>query len=66
MSSSLPSISIPSSVTTIGTNAFADCGLSTIVFPEDSQISDVSSNAFYSNSIKKATIPSRLANIIHI
>lgn len=65
MASSFTSISIPSSVIEIQSNAFSDCGLQTIVFPDDSQIQQVGDHLFYSTTIRNATIPPHLTEIIH-
>lgn len=66
MCSSIPSIHIPSSVTQIMDNAFSDCGLKTIVFPENSQLETIGKYVFYSHSIKNATVPPHLARPITI
>lgn len=66
MCSSIPSIRIPSTVTQIMDNAFSDCGLKTIVFPEDSQLETIGKDIFYSHIIRNATVPPHLAGLITI
>ncbi len=63
--SSLTSITIPSSVTSIGESAFFNCyNLQTVAFEEDSQLQSIGNRAFGScESLTSITIPSGVTNM---
>ena len=52
---------IPSSVTSIGSNAFYNSGLTTITIPNS--VTSIGSSAFYSSSLTSITIPSSVTSI---
>ena len=61
----LKSVIIPSTVTSIGESAFADCKqLSSVSFAENSQLSTISTRAFYyCKALSSITIPSTVVSI---
>ncbi len=63
--SNITSITISSSVTSIGSDAFSDCtGLTTVTFEEGSELVSIGSDAFrYCNSLTSIAIPSSVTSI---
>ena len=59
----LLSVTLPSSVTTIGSNAFAFSGLTTITIPTDSILETIGNNAFEGTAIKSITIPKSVTTL---
>jgi len=60
----ITTITIPSSVTTIGREAFNDCSqLSTVNFEENSQLTTIGDSAFDSTAVTTITIPSSVETI---
>ena len=59
------SITIPASVTTIGTGVFNGCeGLETVIFAEGSQITEIPTNTFKNTiSLEKVTLPKTIETI---
>ena len=63
--SSLKSVTIPSSVTSIGSNAFESCtSLTSVNFDNDSQLTSINVAAFYNcSSLTSVNIPGSVTNI---
>ena len=63
--SSITSITVPSSVLTIGETAFSDCEkLAKVVFEDGSQLESIETSAFeYCQSLKEFTIPDYVTSI---
>lgn len=61
----IESVTIPSSVTSIGSRAFYNCdSLSSVTFGKDSQLTSIGNIAFYKcTSLTSVTIPSRVTSI---
>ena len=61
--SDLTSITLPSSVTSIGSNAFASTGALTSVTFEGTGLTTIGSNAFYNSGLTSITLPSSVTTI---
>ena len=61
---SFKSVSIPASVTTIGEKAFADCGVTSVTFATNSQLTTVDMYAFFSSSsLQNIALPDGVTTI---
>ena len=61
---SFKSVSIPASVTTIGEKAFADCGVTSVTFATNSQLTTVDMYAFFSSSsLQSIALPDGVTTI---
>ena len=61
---SFKSVSIPASVTTIGEKAFADCGVTSVTFATNSQLTTVDRYAFFSSSsLQSIALPDGVTTI---
>ncbi len=57
----LTSVSLPNSITTIGTQAFSETGLASIIIPES--VTTIGSQAFYSSKLTSINIPESVTTI---
>ena len=61
--SSINSISIPATVTSIGTHAFDSCALTSIEFEDGSLLATIGEYAFLSSALRNVTLPSSVTTI---